>query len=526
MKPEAKFLLVISIILAACALICACLTAASALVGYLSGSNPPVPAAATPTATPTADFFLPTYTVTASAATPGESTPPNPDHAGSVGIGDRYFPKMGNGGYDVLHYDLALTIDMEVEEISVVAKIEARATQPLSKFNLDFKEFNIRSLAVDGTGAAFEQEKNELTVIPSAELTQGSEFTVEIAYDGRPGGGQAYGGLDYLDGWSFYPGGVIVAGEPFGAETWFPSNNHPSDKATYAFHITAAEPYVVAANGVLKERTDRGDGMRTYEWVMDDPMASYLATVAVGNFDVLEGKSESGIPYRNYLDADIRDGVEANMDVLPEAADFFQTVFGPYPFDAAGVVVHQISIPFSLENQTLIVMGYTFADEIVVVHELAHMWFGDSVSVAQWKDIWLNEGFASYAETLWLEHSEGPSALRRDLTSRYGIVAFMSQYGSRPIGDPGPNNLFDLEVYDRGALTLHALRLKMGDEAFFRLLSGYFARYRDSNASTEDFIAMAEETGGQDLGDFFQAWLYETVLPDIPEMDLYYSDYS
>jgi aminopeptidase N len=526
MKAEIKFLMVISVILAACALICGCLTVVSILVGYLAGTSRPAPAAATPTASPTARLINPTFTVTASATATENSTPSSPDRAGSVGIGDPYFPTMGNGGYDVQHYDLELTIDMKVEEISAVATIEARATQPLSRFNLDFKEFHIRSITVNGMDAAFEQTESELTIMPAAELNQESDFTVEIAYDGRPGGGQEYGGLDYLDGWNFYPGGVIVAGEPAGAETWFPSNNHPSDKATYAFRITVAKPYIVAANGVLRGKTDRGDGTWTYEWAMDDPMASYLATIAVGNFDILEGTTGSGVPYRNYLDADIRSNVEEYSKVLPDAVDFFASTFGPYPFDAAGVVVHRIDLPFSLENQTLIVMGHTFAYPIVVVHELAHQWYGDSISVARWKDIWLNEGFASYAETLWLEHIEGFSALKEDLVWRYETVAGMPSSRMNLIGDPGRDHLFDIEVYDRGALTLHALRLKVGDDTFFRLLREYCARYRDSNAAIEDFIALAEEVSGQDLGDFFQAWLYEKTVPDIPELDLYSSDYS
>ena len=462
---------------------------------------------------------VPTVEVNEPPIAAGASSSADGSIAGSDGIGDPYFPKMGNGGYDVLNYDLTIDVDMDVETIRATAKIQAITKQVLGKFNLDFIGFDIASVKVDGRDAGFSRAGGELTVTPVEKIPAGTEFAVEVVYAGRPGEGDAYGGIDFLEGWNFYPNGVIVAGEPTGAETWYPSNNHPSDKATFAFHITVAKPFVVAANGVLKERTDHGDSW-TYDWVMDDPMASYLATIAISNFEIREKKSKTGVMVRDYLDADIRANVEDSTAVLPDALDYFSSVFGPYPFDVCGVVVHELEIPFSLENQTLIVMGYTFAYDIVVVHELAHQWYGDSVSVASWKDIWLNEGFASYAETLWWEHTAGAGALKEDLTSRYQYVRTIPASRMDPIGDPGPDNLFDPEVYDRGALTLHALRLKVGDAAFFRIMKEWFLRHKDGNASTADFIGLSEEISGQDLGDFFQAWLYETDLPDIPELGL------
>jgi aminopeptidase N len=464
---------------------------------------------------------MPTFTVDRSGTqTAVEIAASDPDGI-LAGIGDPYYPLMGNGGYDVSHYDLDIAIDMSVEEIDAVATIDARSLRALDRFHLDFGDMPIKSVEVNGEEAVHAQGAGELTVTPAAAIPADSEFTVVVAYRGRPAEGKAFAGIDFLEGWNFHPEGVIVAGEPTGAETWFPSNNHPADKATYAFHITVAKPYIAAANGLLKETTDNGDGTRTYDFLMDDPMASYLATLAVGNFDFLEGTSASGLPYRNYLGADIRREVESYISVLPEAMDLFASLFGPYPFDTCGVVVHQLDIPFSLENQTLIVMGYTFAYEVVVVHEVAHQWFGDSVSLTRWKDIWLNEGFASYAEGLWWEHTGGRDALEEDITRRYQYN--LSLFGAENIllGDPGPERLFDGVVYTRGALVLHALRLKVGDEAFFAILRTYYETYRGGNAATEGFISIAEEIAGMDLEDFFQAWLYETALPDIPEMGLY-----
>jgi aminopeptidase N len=463
-----------------------------------------------------------TSTVTRSVApaTPGAAGPLDPALIGADGIGDPYFPKMGNGGYDVRHYDLSIRVDMEAEEIDAVAILNARSSQALGRFNLDLLKFDISSVRVDGTEAGFAQEDGELIITPAAVIPKDADFTVAVAYRGRPGGGAEYGGIDYLEGWNFHPGGVIVAGEPTGAETWFPSNNHPADKATFEFHITVAKPYTAAANGVLQETTDNGDGTRTFDWAMDNPMATYLSTVAVGRFELLEGASEAGRPYRNFVDVDILGDLDPGLNALPAAMDFFSGTFGPYPFAACGVVVHNISLQFSLENQTLVNMGYNFSNETVTVHELAHQWFGDSVSVAVWKDIWLNEGFASYAEGLWWEHTKGESGLVQDLTRRYQYIANLPLSQVNLLGDPGPDHLFDVEVYFRGALTLHALRSKVGDPAFFRILQTYFAQFKDKNATTEEFIDLAEEISNQPLDDFFQAWLFEKELPDMPELGL------
>jgi aminopeptidase N len=438
---------------------------------------------------------------------------------GSPGIGDPYFPESGNGGYDVLHYDLAIAVDMTAETIQAKAEISARSRQTLGRFNLDLMGFTIDSVEVNGAGASFTREQSELVITPSDAISDGSDFTVTIQYGGAPENGTQNGSGDYVDGWNFYPRGVIVAGEPGGAETWFPSNNHPSDKATYAFHITVDQPFIVAANGVLRGRTEGENGTWTYDWAMDEPMASYLATVAIGNFSVLETTSPRGVPIRNYVDPDIPADVKRPLEVLPAALDFFSSLFGAYPFDVCGAVIHELPLNFSLEDQTLIIFGDTFIDDLVVVHELSHQWFGNSVSLEDWKDIWLNEGFASYAEVLWLEHTQGAGAMREDLVRRYQSSASLPTAQAVLIGDPGPNNLFDQLVYDRGALTLHALRLEVGDGEFFRILRGYYGRYRDGNATTADFIAVAEETSGRDLAGFFQAWLYGYPLPDIPDLE-------
>ncbi|MGD0173149.1 MAG: M1 family metallopeptidase [Anaerolineales bacterium] len=495
------------------------------LVGCLCSSENPAGifgARSTNTPSQVAEITAtPSPTITASA-TPFLTPSPTALSAaeiGAAGIGDPYFPEMGNGGYDVQHYDLTLNVDMTEGTIQAKVDISARSLQTLGRFDLDLNGFNITSVEVNGEDAVFEHDQGELVVTTPELISEGALFTVDVQYVGTPGNQTQNGSGNYIGGWNFYPGGVIVAGEPSGAETWFPSNNHPRDKATYAFHITVAKPYIVAANGILLGQTDRGNGTRTFDWAMDEPMASYLATIAISNFTLMESKSPKGVPIRDYVDADIPSNILQPLQVLPPALDYFTSIFGAYPFEDCGAVVHEFPINFSLEDQTLIIFGDTFLDDQVVVHELSHQWFGDSVSLSEWKDIWLNEGFASYAEVLWLEHTQGVKAMREDLARRYQYSADIPSSRSILIGDPGPTHLFDQLVYDRGALTLHALRRKVGDTAFFKILRDYYDRYRNGNATTADFIAVADDTSGKNLSDFFHEWLYSVPLPDIPELE-------
>jgi aminopeptidase N len=501
---------------------CLCLLASGgAVVLYAVRFRENPSSTPTPTATATVPSPTPTGTKTPTATSLPTSTLTLEGYAaGSSGIGDSYYPRMGNGGYDVQHYDLNIQVDLSLQRINAVAKIDALSLSGLLSFDLDLNDFDIGTVNVNGQPAGFDLGNGELVITPSTPIPPNTSFNVEISYSGKPGGITSRHPTDYLDGWNFYEGGVIVAGEPTGAETWFPSNNHPRDKATFTMNVTAAKPYVVAANGVLDGETDNGNGTETYRWIMDEPMATYLATVAIGNFDLVDDTPVNGIPMRSYLPHSIRGEVADIVSLIPEVISFYDSLFGPYPFDACGVVVHDLNLGFALENQTLVVVGSSFFDESILVHELSHQWFGDSISLSEWKDIWLNEGFASYAEILWKEHKEGLAAAEADVRLYYRGLSDRAKTETIRIGDPGPDRLFDIIVYRRGELVLHALRRKVGDDAFFRILHEYFLRFRDGNATTEDFISLAEEISNTDLESFFQAWLYEVPMPPIPEMGL------
>ncbi len=452
---------------------------------------------------------------------------------GAPGLGDSLYPGFGNGGYDVQHYTLDLTFDPESGRLDGDVTLEATATETLSAFNLDLIGFEIASIQVDGADATFTRARQELTITPAAPLAAGADFTVEVTYSGVPKAISSVA-LPVQVGWIRWQRGAdcpcsIVMSEPDGSANWFPANDHPLDKATYTFHVTVPKPYEVAANGVLIDIVDNGmvggaDTTTTTE--MSQPMASYLATVNIAQFDLVTEPGTHGVPIRNYFQVGIPQASRDQFARQDEMIGFYESTYGEYPFDVYGAVVVDQNLGGALETQTLSIFGKdtvapSFSDsELVIAHELAHQWFGNSVSLADWGDIWLNEGFATYAEGLWIEHSEGAEALNRWAIQLYTGLGRDRFSGLEPPGKPPANDLFNMSVYERGGLTLHALRLRVGDEVFFELLNQWYERNRDSSVRTADLIALAEELSGQDLSDFFDEWLYAEKLPPIPEMGL------
>lgn len=441
---------------------------------------------------------------------------------GAPGIGDSYYPDLGNSGYDALHYTLDLEWDADSNNIAGTVTVEAQAVQNLSAFNLDFLGFEISEVKVNDISAEFDREGRELIITPSELLKKGIEFTVAVTYSGIPG--EDVPGREkertFAQGWTRYDKGVFVASEPSGAAMWYPVNDHPLDKATYTFEITVPEPYVVAANGQLQQEQDNGDTV-TYIWEAADAMASYLATVNIAEFIVLKDEGPGGLPIRNYVPPRLLEAFIRVHGRTPEMIEFFSEIFGPYPFEAYGVVVTDADLGFALETQTLSLFGRR-TSETVVAHELAHQWFGNSVSLTAWQDIWLNEGFATYASFLWAEKQFGRRTLDSQMTDLYLQIAdpaFIAGEFSPPASPP-PDRLFNGGVYLRGAWALHALRLRVGDEKFFGILRTYYDRFKYGNVTTAEFIAVAEEISGEDLADFFQGWLYDKAIPAVPELEL------
>jgi aminopeptidase N len=470
---------------------------------------------------------------------PGTDAP----SAGAAGIGDPYFDLLGNGGYDVQHYALDLWVDVEARELRGIAMIHAAATQSLSAFNLELDGLTVEAVSIDGEPAAFSHAGRELTITPAQPIAVGAEFRAFINYGGQPRvTGSAM--IGFSQGWNFAPGGVVVASEPDGASSWYPVNDHPLDKATYTFNIIVPAGLEAVATGVLMD-TVTEDGATRFTWEMRQPMASYLAAVQIGNFALQETTAPDGTPIRNYFPVDDFGQGQRVFERQGDMLVFFESLFGDYPFDVYGVVVVDQPLGFALETQSMslfgssIIMGGRMAEE-VIAHELAHQWFGNSVTPARWQDIWLNEGFATYASWLWFEHDRGVEVLDRIVREQYDWVSgnwLMEADQGDPVdqdrlrrqlfiivvppGLPPARDLFNGGgVYIRGGLTLHALRLHVGDDVFFAILRAYYERFAFGNARVEDFIAAAEEVSGMDLTDFFQGWLYDPLIPDIPQMGL------
>jgi aminopeptidase N len=446
--------------------------------------------------------------------------------AGAAGIGDPYFPELGNGGYDAQHYTIDLDWDAKTNRIDATVTMQAQATQDLSQFDLDFEGFTITKLTVDDATATYKRQDNELVITPAQPLAKGDAFTTRITYGGVPGDGLGSAYDRFAVGWNRYDKGVFVASEPDGASRWYPVNNHPLDKATYTLDITVPTPYVVAANGTLKD-VQKGSGTTTYVWDSRDPIASYLVTVNIGDLVEQTAQGPNGLPIRHYFPSELAEDAKAAFAKTPDMIAYFNQIFGPYPFEAYGAVVADTNISFALETQTLSLFGKQVAvrnnsPEIVTSHELSHQWFGDSVSLKRWKDIWLNEGFATYASALWVEHQYGRARLDAMMTDYYNALTSRELAFMRfvPPGNPPADDLFNQGVYIRGGWTLHALRLSVGDDAFFKILHTYYDRYKYNNAGTEDFIQVAQEVSGKDLTALFDTWLYAKDVPDVPEMGL------
>jgi len=445
--------------------------------------------------------------------------------AGPLTRGDPLAPSLGNSGIDVQHVALALTIDPHAGTLQGSASLDIRVTMHrLLSFGLDARSLNIQRVMVNDKDASFAVKGEKLIIALPAPLDYGTQFHTEVVYSARP---QPFRSrfVPFFDiGMFFTNGQAFTLSEPDGAHTWFPCNDHPSDRATYEFRLTIPAPLVAVANGQLVKTVHYDDGMRTFVWRMAEPMASYLALIAVGNYTAVKERTADGIPLQHYVYPASADDARRVFSYTGEALGLLADMLGPYPYSSYGhVVVPHNSM--ALETQTMTAMpdAVLTASELdvfsLLAHELAHSWFGNAVTVGSWGDIWLNEGFATYVEWLAREARLGAEAgiAARTAAER----SLLADTRATPLASPLPEELFSTASYDKGAWLLHMLRGVIGDDAFFAFLQTYIRQFRDRPTSTLDVWRLAESVSGQDLAWFFEQWLLQA---GIPRYTLYWSE--
>lgn len=428
-------------------------------------------------------------------------------------IADPYLPQSGDENVNVDSYELDLDYRLSTNRLSGTAQLRGTLRHPATTIGFDLVGLRVSRVTVAGDRAAkFRQTDRKVKVTFGHECPAGTAFDITIAYAGAPRPRRTRWGTL---GWEELEDGVIVASQPSGAPTWFPCNDLPADKATYQIRLLADAGYLVAAGPQRARRTHKGRVQWTF--AHDVPTATYLVAVQLGRYTQTTA-TLSEVPVRILHPAALRSRVQADFADLGRMLTVFQDAFGPYPFEEYTVVVTEDDLEIPLEAQAMAVFGANHIDgagglERLIAHELAHQWFGNSVGVAQWQEIWLNEGFACYAEWIWSEASGGPSAHAKALAHHARLAASAQDL---VLADPGAADMFDDRVYKRGALALHALRLTIGDEGFFDLLRAWTARYRFGTVQTTDFIALAEELTGRPVLRMLRPWLYETALPELP----------
>ncbi|GAA3026904.1 M1 family metallopeptidase [Gordonia defluvii] len=433
----------------------------------------------------------------------------NPDD-----IVDDYLPHNGNLGYRVSRYDLVLQYKVSANRLAGVATITATTNVHLSRLQLDLATaMTVSRVTVNGERLRYTHRRGKLAVTLSAPVPPGGALRIVVRYAGNPCPIRSQWGEV---GWEELTAGSLCANQPNGAPSWFPCDDHPISKASYRIAVTTDSPFYVVANGVRTEKVTKAT-QTTWVFEQTEPMTTYLASIQIGRYESVSLATKP-VPVELVAPRSLRTAARERFAPQVEMLTVFTELFGPYPFPRYTAVVTEDPLEIPLEAQGFSTFGANHCDstsdaERLVAHELAHQWFGNSVTLSRWSDIWLHEGFACYAEWLWSERSGGQ---RADDWARHYYAKLAAMKPQRVLVDPGPDQLFDDWVYKRGALTLHALRLRIGDDSFFALLRHWTDKYRYSSVSTEDFTAQAAEHSSVSLADLWQSWLHTAALPPFP----------
>lgn len=439
-------------------------------------------------------------------------------------IPDPYLPGSGTPDYGVGHYDLTLEVKLAANRVSGTARLEGTLLNRAKRVELDLHGLSAtrvtavsrdRSVKV----AKYATRNSRLVIDLASPLDAGTPLTLQVTYSGVP---RMLHGTWGEIGWEELEDGVLVAGQPNGACTWFPCVDHPSVKSTYSIAISTDAGYLPVCNGVPTGHRRRSS-RQEWTWELREPAPSYLVTVQIGRYQLVaipehdDGHQPpaDAVPVFLATSPALLDRAQAALGLQTRMMDCFSQHYGPYPFERYTAVVTDDELEIPLEAASLSIFGAnhldgSWASERLVAHELAHQWFGNALTLRRWKDIWLHEGFACYAEWLWTEFSGGADAGSHALR-------YYSKLQNSPqdllLSDPGPEDMFDDRVYKRGALTLHALRLTIGDDRFFDLLRAWVTKYSGRTVTTDDFLHLAADHSPVDLRPLWNAWLFSEPLP-------------
>ncbi|WP_171112947.1 MULTISPECIES: M1 family metallopeptidase [unclassified Streptomyces] len=441
-----------------------------------------------------------------------------------LGVGDRLFPHLGNPGYDVTAYDLSFTYPGTNDKpLQAVTTIDAVTTAPLSRVNLDFARGKVSSVEVDGEPASFAAAGEDLVVTPGEQLSLGQRVRITVRHtsDPLPSGGREGGWIRTADG-------LAMANQADAAHLVFPSNDHPSDKARFTFRITAPNGYTAVANGLPTDVRPAG-ATTTWTYRTRHPMATELAQISIGRSTVVRRTGPHALPLRDVVPTRHRAALEKWLAKTPDQIAWMESKVGRYPFETYGMLIADASTGFELETQTLSLFERELFNDpafpewyvdSIMVHELAHQWFGNSVSPRTWSDLWLNEGHATWYEALYAEEKSN-RPLQARMRAAYGASDRWRAAGGPPAAPKAPESdsrlgIFRPNVYDGAALVLYALRQEIGRPAFEDLERAFVKRHKDGTATTADFVSLASQMAGRDLSGFFQEWLYGEKTPPMP----------
>jgi len=425
---------------------------------------------------------------------------------------DSVYPEAGDPLVDALHYDLALAWTPETDTLVATERLTFRATADTDEIPLDFDDaLTIESLTIDGDDADYGRADKDIRIQHPVEADQ--EYVLEMSYTGTP---EPYDAptqrSDFRLGVGWHATAeheVWTIQEPYGAFTWYAANDQPADKAYYDFTLTVPEPWTGIANGELTDTTD-ADGVRTTTWHLAEPASSYLVTVAFGDYTPTEVPSDSGVPTTIWGPTDDPSAL-GDTEYAGEAIDWLEQYLGPYPFDTAGILIYDGDS--GMETQTMITLGATpyATSKAVVVHELAHHWYGDTVTPADWSDVWMNEGMAMYLQGMWEAEDEGITIEQK--MDEWALFESEERRYAGPPGDYDPTNFGSGNIYYGPALMWQELREQIGDDAFFALLRDWPAEQENGTADRQEYLSWIEEQTGEELTAFFDDWLLGRTTP-------------